>query len=169
MGRQAANTKIGTKRVHLVRTRGGNSKFRALRLDSGNVSWASESVTRKTRILNVVYNPSNNDFIRTNTLVRKSIIEVDATPFKLWYEQHYGVVLGGGDPSEKDVKQSSAVKRKLAKRNKDRHIDPAVESQFEKGRLLVCISSRPGQSGRADGYVLEGRELEFYQRKIKKK
>ena len=164
MGRQPANTKIGAKRVHLVRTRGGNTKFRAIRLDTGNVSWASEAVTRKTRILNVVYNPSNNDFIRTNTLVRKSIIEVDAAPFKAWYEKHYGVVLGSKEaPADKKLSQ------KVAKRNKDRQIDPSVESQFEKGRLLVCISSRPGQSGRADGYVLEGRELEFYQRKIKKK
>ena len=28
----------------------------------------------------------------------------------------------------------------------------------------ACVSSRPGQSGRCDGYILEGKELEFYQR-----
>ena len=33
--------------------------------------------------------------------------------------------------------------------------------------LAACIASRPGQCGRADGYVLEGKELEFYLRKIK--
>lgn len=33
----------------------------------------------------------------------------------------------------------------------------------------ACIASRPGQCGRADGYVLEGKELEFYLRKIKAK
>ena len=37
------------------------------------------------------------------------------------------------------------------------------------GRLYACIQSRPGQCGRADGYVLEGRELEFYVRKMQKK
>ena len=37
------------------------------------------------------------------------------------------------------------------------------------GRVLAAIASRPGQSGRADGYVLEGKELEFYLRKIKAK
>jgi small subunit ribosomal protein S8e len=31
------------------------------------------------------------------------------------------------------------------------------------------ISSRPGQSGRADGYILEGKELEFYSKKLEKK
>jgi small subunit ribosomal protein S8e len=28
---------------------------------------------------------------------------------------------------------------------------------------------RPGQCGRADGYILEGKELEFYVRKMQKK
>ena len=35
--------------------------------------------------------------------------------------------------------------------------------------LSACVSSRPGQSGRCDGYILEGKELEFYTRKIKAK
>lgn len=50
-GRQPANTRIGAKRIHTVRTRGGNHKYRALRLDSGNFAWASEGVTRKTRVI----------------------------------------------------------------------------------------------------------------------
>ena len=33
----------------------------------------------------------------------------------------------------------------------------------------ACLASRPGQVGRADGYILEGKELEFYLRKIKAK
>ena len=43
------------------------------------------------------------------------------------------------------------------------------QEQFQSGRLLACISSRPGQSGRADGYILEGEELTFYKRKLEKK
>jgi hypothetical protein len=39
-------------------------------------------------------------------------------------------------------------------------IDTLLESQFAAGRLYAAIASRPGQSGRADGYVLEGKELE---------
>lgn len=54
LGRQPANTKLGVKRVHTVRVRGGNLKYRALRLDSGNFAWASEHVTKKTRIIGVV-------------------------------------------------------------------------------------------------------------------
>src|SRR5579862_7821984 len=53
LGRQPANTRIGAKRIHEVRVRGGNKKFRALRLDSGNFSWPSEGVAKKTRIIAV--------------------------------------------------------------------------------------------------------------------
>jgi small subunit ribosomal protein S8e len=38
--------------------------------------------------------------------------------------------------------------------------------QFATGKVLAMLSSRPGQSGRADGYILEGAEFHFYLRKI---
>lgn len=69
-------------------------KWRALRLDTGNYSWGSEAVTRKTRILDVVYNASNNELVRTQTLVKSAIVQVDAAPFKQWYLQHYGIDIG---------------------------------------------------------------------------
>ena len=43
LGRQPAMTKLSSNVcVRSVRVRGGNSKFRALRLDHGNFSWGSE-------------------------------------------------------------------------------------------------------------------------------
>ena len=41
-GRPPAMTKIGVTRIHKIRVRGGNEKFRALRLDTGNFSWGTE-------------------------------------------------------------------------------------------------------------------------------
>ena len=76
LGRPPANTKLGQKRIRTVRTRGGNSKFRALRLDSGNFSWGSEAITKKTRIVDVVYNSSSNELVSTKTLVKGCIIQV---------------------------------------------------------------------------------------------
>jgi len=228
---------------------------------SGNYSWGSEAITRKTRLLNVVYNASNNELVRTNTLVKNSIIQIDATPFRQWYESHYGIALGKKRTAKDDAskhtetkatktaakepegkaekstgaeakaagksaakatpkatpkatakatgkaaakatgkeaaksaakpvakeaetksatktgakakeeqgpkKQSKSVKRKLHLRAKTRVIDPAVEDQFITGRLYACVTSRPGQCGRCDGYILEGKELEFYLKKIK--
>merc|ERR1711974_298228 len=94
LGRPSAMTKLGAKRIRPVRVRGGHTKFRALRLSDGNFSWGSEAITRKTRLLNVVYNASNNELVRTNTLVKSAIVQVDATPFRQWYEQYYGVQIG---------------------------------------------------------------------------
>jgi len=183
LGRQAASTKLGAKRIHTVRTRGGNHKYRALRLDGGNYAWGSESITCKTRIISVVYNASNNELVRTNTLVKGAIIQVDATPFRQWYESHYAEPISkktaaraaaaaaaaateGEAPAEEKPK-SKHVLRKLEERKKDAKLDPLLETQFGAGRLYAVVSSRPGQVGRADGYILEGKELEFYVRKLR--
>ena len=176
MGRPSAMTKLSNagKRIRTVRTRGGNQKFRALRLDSGNFSWGSEVCTRKVRVIDVVYNATNNELVRTKTLVKNTIVQVDATPFRQWYEAHYAIPLGRKKgkqlkQEEEEVlnkKRSNHAARKVAKRAEKglAAVEPALEEQFSTGRLLACISSRPGQSGRCDGYILEGKELEFYQR-----
>merc|ERR1712167_427037 len=169
LGRQASNTKIGHKRIRTVRTRGGNTKYRALRLDTGNFSWASESVTRKVRVLNVVYNSTNNELVRTNTWVKGGIVQIDAAGYKQWYEQHYGVKIGKKKETDTEIKRSRHAQRKVDARQKTRVIAKEVESQFNTGRLYACISSRPGQSGRCDGYILEGAELKFYLSKMSKK
>merc|ERR1711907_17812 len=172
LGRPPSMTKIGETRIHSVRTRGGNKKYRALRLNYGNFSWPSESVTKKCRILNVVYNASNNELVRTNTLVKGSIVEVDSAPFRQWYEQHYGVKLGKKKEEGEDttaVKKSTHVTRKLAARDKSHTLAREMDNQFLKGRLLALVTSRPGQSGRCDGYLVEGSEHKFYETKMSKK
>merc|ERR1712076_64530 len=119
IARPAAMTKLGPQRIHSVRTRGGNKKHRALRLDQGNFAWASEAITRKTRII--------------------------------------------------DKKRSKKTQQKYDERQKTAKVEQSLEDQFQAGRVLAAISSRPGQCGRSDGYILEGKELEFYLRKIKSK
>lgn len=64
--------------------------------------------------------------------------------------------------AEEVVKKSGAVTRKLESRKADAKLDVHVEEQFPTGRMYAILASRPGQSGRADGYILEGRELDFY-------
>jgi len=180
LGRQPANTRIGAKRVHPVRTRGGNKKYRALRVDSGNFSWGSESVAKKARIIGVVFHPSNNELIRTNTLTKSAIVQVDAAPFRQWYEAHYGLPLGkkrgAAKKAEEDrkaegveeTKKSRKVERKIASRQGQAKVEGPLESQFAAGRLYAAVSSRPGQSGRCDGYILEGEELAFYVKQLRK-
>lgn len=172
-GRQPANTRIGAKRIHLVRTRGGNRKFRALRLDSGNFAWGSEGIARKVRVIGVSFHPSNNELVRTNTLTKAAVVQIDASPFRTWWEAHYGQPLGRrrqqGRGAEEEVKKSKGVEEKQAERfKKFGKVEPALERQFEASRLYAVVASRPGQSGRCDGYVLEGEELAFYQRAIRR-
>lgn len=172
MGRQPAMTKLGPKRVHPVRCMGGNMKYRALRLETGNFSWGTEVCTRKARIADVIYNASNNELVRTKTLVKGCIVTVDAAPFRQWYEQHYGVKIGikkGQKAPEAEAKaQSDHVTRKLRSRQRNRTLDPVLDDLFARGRLMARISSRPGQSGRCDGYILEGPELAFYKKQLKR-
>merc|ERR1711879_127992 len=94
MGRPPAMTKLGAKRIRTVRCRGGNVKYRALRLDSGNYSWGSENCTKKVRILDVVYNSTSNELVRTKTLLKNTIVQIDAQPYKQWYLKKFGVELG---------------------------------------------------------------------------
>ena len=174
----------------------GNRKFRALRLETGNFSWASEGVSRKTRLIDgqssctkqkknrkrerqqetnlygegemliqvvlltftrsltrllmhssllvlfvfpvgsiVVYNASNNELVRTKTLVKSAIITIDATPFKSWYESHYGVHLGKKKATDEDKTFSKEAKKKHKQRKRFQKVDPRIEEQFTSGRL----------------------------------
>ena len=167
MGRVPSMTKIGAKRVIFVRGRGGNIKTRALKNDHGNFSWGSEAISCKTRILDTVYNATNNELVRTKTLVKNTIVSVDSTPFRQWYLKKFDVELNKKKLEESnklraDSKRSGHVKAKLAGAAKAQKLDQKIADQFNTGHLLACISSRPGQSGRIDGYLLEGKELEFY-------
>ena len=128
-------------------------------------------MAKKVRVARVVYNASNNELVRTNTLVKGCIVEIDATPFRQWYEAHYALPMGKKKTEtpivEDEKKKSNHVTRKIEARRKDSKIEQSLVDQFMSGRILARLTSRPGQSGRADGYILEGKELDFYLRKLK--
>lgn len=125
--------------------------------------------------MGVSYNATSNELVRTNTLVKGAIIQIDSTPFKQWYEKHYRIVFESHGkaqeaPKEEEAPKDGVAEKKISKKFKlrqlKRKLEPALENAIKSGRLLVKISSRPGQVGRADGYILEGEELAFYTRKI---
>ena len=123
------------------------------------------------------FHPSNNELVRTNTLTRSAVVQIDAAPFRQWYEAHYGTSLGRrrqakaakeGESAEDKKKSKSVEKKQTGRVTASGKVDVALERQFEAGRLYAVVASRPGQCGRVDGYVLEGEELAFYQRAIRK-
>ena len=175
MGRQASSTKLGERKVVSVRGRGGNVKRRALRLNEGNFTWISEKVTRKCKILDVVYNATNNELVRTQTLVKGAIVAVDPLPFKYYWYIHYEEKKVNKLPEIPVPERKKALEDKREKNKKKHPFSEQIEKlhhffdMMNKGKLLACITSRPGQSGRCDGYLLEGKELDFYSKKIEKK
>ena len=114
--------------------------------------------------------------------------------FVLRYEAHFALPLGrkkgakltDAEEAVLNKKRSKKTEKKYKERQKDAKVEQGLTDQFMggecvdvltrlvlivilSGRVLAAISSRPGQCGRADGYILEGKELEFYLRKIKAK
>lgn len=85
-----------------------------------------------------MYHPSNNEYVRTNTLTKSAVVKLDPINFKDKFE---------------DLKE----------------VDPVFYGQLNSGDLYGVITTRPGQVGQINGYILQGPELEFYQEKFKRK
>uniref|UniRef100_A0A8B9NP11 Small ribosomal subunit protein eS8 n=1 Tax=Accipiter nisus TaxID=211598 RepID=A0A8B9NP11_9AVES len=100
--------------------------------------------TRKTRIIDVVYNASNNELVRTKTLVKNCIVLIDSTPYRQWYEAHYALPLGRKKgakltPEEEEIlnkKRSKKIQKKYDERKKNAKIASILEEQFQQGKLL---------------------------------
>lgn len=71
------------------------------------------------------------------------------------------------DKKEEPIKETKSFLKRA--KNMNKKVEDSLLDQFKTGRLMAAISSRPGQSGRVDGYILEGNELDFYLKKIEKK
>ncbi|XVF58940.1 hypothetical protein PTKIN_Ptkin07bG0106700 [Pterospermum kingtungense] len=118
-----------------IRVRGGNVKWRALRLDTENYSWGIEvdAAPFKQWYLQH-YGVDIGRKKKTAAAAKKEREEAEAIT--------------------DEVKKSNHVLRKLEKRQQNRKLDLHIEEQFGSSRLLACISSRPGQCGRVGGYIL---------------
>lgn len=113
-------------------------------MDHGNFAWASEGSTRKTRILEVAYNASNNELVRTKTLVKNAIVYIDATPFRQWYEAHYILPMGRKRETKQQLAEDPVLSKKRCKKTMQKYVarqrfakvEQALEEQFGAGRVL---------------------------------
>ena len=106
-------------------------------------------------------------------MTKSAVVQIDAAPFRQWFEAHYGTGIGRRRQGKSEAAEEAPKSKSVVKKQEERvkaagKVEPALERQFEAGRLYAVVSSRPGQSGRVDGYILEGEELAFYQRAIRK-
>lgn len=77
LGRPEAQTIIGEPRVKEIRTRGGNLKYRALRLDYCNLSDPNTGKAEKVRILDVESNPANKEYTRRKVMTKGALIRTE--------------------------------------------------------------------------------------------
>ncbi len=77
LGRTAAETRIGERRLRKIRVRGGNVKLRLLASDMANVADPSGGTAKLVKILAVRNNPASRDFTRRNILTKGALIETE--------------------------------------------------------------------------------------------
>ena len=72
--------------------------------------------------------------VRTQTLVKNAIIQVDATPFKQFYQQHYGMEVGVKKKSASATAAAAAAESK----------EPAAEVRHTHKLLVYGVAYVPG-------------------------
>lgn len=75
-GSEFLETKIGERRVKAKRCKGGMQKIRLMSADTINVTDKTGKIT-KTKIVTVVENPANPNYVRRNILTKGSIVKTD--------------------------------------------------------------------------------------------
>ncbi|PKL68820.1 MAG: 30S ribosomal protein S8e [Methanobacteriales archaeon HGW-Methanobacteriales-1] len=78
LGREAAETKIGDRKIRRIRTQGGNEKIRLSNDSKINVMDPSTKKTETAEILNVVENLANPNFVRRNIITKGALVETSA-------------------------------------------------------------------------------------------
>ncbi len=74
MGRPAADTVIGPRKIKMVRTRGGNVKLKTYLEDVINVSDPATGKTEKVPIEELVSNPASTEYTRRKIITKGAIL-----------------------------------------------------------------------------------------------
>lgn len=83
LGREPSFTKLGKKRVQVIRTMGRNRKLRILRTDTANLYDPKTKTFRQVRIKTITDNPANRHFIRRNIMTKGSVIDTEIGKAKI--------------------------------------------------------------------------------------
>ena len=71
-------TKLAATKLKQVKSRGGNSKERLIYADVANVFDKESNKYKKVKILNIVDNPANRNFVRRNIITKGTVMETEA-------------------------------------------------------------------------------------------
>lgn len=78
ISRELQFTGIGTRRAKQIRTMGNNRKVALLADQIANVMNPESHTSKRAKVLSVVVNPSNPNYVRRNIVTRGAIVETDA-------------------------------------------------------------------------------------------
>ena len=93
MGGSPAEPTLGSRKYRQVRGRGGNTKLRVLKDEYINVS-DTKGKTIKTKILEVVHNPSNVDYDRRGVLTKGAVVKTELGEAKISSRPSRGIISG---------------------------------------------------------------------------
>ena len=77
LGREPSFTKLGKKRLQLIRTMGANRKLRLLRAETANLFDPKSKEFKQVKIKTITDNPANRHFIRRNIMTKGSVIDTE--------------------------------------------------------------------------------------------
>ncbi|WP_414468611.1 30S ribosomal protein S8e [Methanobacterium sp. ACI-7] len=83
LGKGAAETKIGDRKIKKIRTKGGNDKIRLTNDNKINVVNPETNKVEAAEILSVVENSANTHFVRRNIITKGAVVETSAGRVKV--------------------------------------------------------------------------------------
>ena len=77
LGREPSFTKLGKKRIQILRVMGANRKLRLLSADTANLFDPKSKAFKQVKIKTITDNPANRHFIRRNIMTKGSVIDTE--------------------------------------------------------------------------------------------
>lgn len=144
--RKPANTVLSDENVVEERKAyGGGKKIKAVTASNGTYKLESRNIEHEMKISDVLHSDAGTHF-KENKIITKGCILAVQNDNNLFPDIGTSVLLT--ESSTSDLKEQ-------------------LNKFLDNGELLARVTTRPGQTGKCDGYILEGEELETVLQKIR--
>ena len=148
--RKPADTKLSTRDIVEERKAfGGFKKFKAVEISKGTYTLVSQNLTHECFILDVVHSEAGRKYREDKILSKHCYITVDVMPIK-------------------DSINLDEIKKDMNGSENNSAMQNIIENSFEKGHMYAKVTSRPGQTGKCDGIILEGNDLVLLMQKLER-
>lgn len=77
LGREPSFTKLGKKKMQVIRVMGANRKLRLLSADTANLFDPKTKAFKQVKIKTITDNPANRHFIRRNIMTKGAVVETE--------------------------------------------------------------------------------------------